>query len=68
MSHKTIRTANMEGSYGPEQTRVEQITRGRHKGRFVVRGYMYAGRIAYASADVAARTVENNRMFRGWAA
>ncbi|WP_088472609.1 hypothetical protein [Sphingopyxis witflariensis] len=68
MSHKVVRTATMEGSYGTEQAVVTVQTAGRWKGRFFTRGSGYAGRVAYATQERAERTVETNRMFRGWAA
>ena len=68
MTHKTIRTAEMQGSYGTEQAVVTVQTAGRWKGRFFTRGYGYAGRVAYQSEEVAARSIEANRQFRGWAA
>jgi hypothetical protein len=67
MAYKTISTANMQGSYGAEQTTVAIQTAGKYKGRYFTRGYMYAGRVAYASQAVAERQVERNAMFRGWA-
>lgn len=68
MAHKVIRTADMQGSYGDEQSVVTMQTAGRWKGRFFTRGYMYAGRVAYATQAAAERSIETNRMFRGWAA
>ena len=68
MAHKVVRTARMQGSYGSEQTVVTVQTAGRFKGRFFTRGYSYAGRVAYQTQDRAERSVEANRMFRGWAA
>lgn len=68
MAHKTVRVANMEGTWGAERSEVTVQTAGRFKGRYFTRGYMYAGRVAYASQATAERMVERNAMFRGWAA
>ncbi|QVJ07668.1 hypothetical protein L7H23_01085 [Sphingopyxis sp. BSN-002] len=68
MSHKIIRTANIEGTYGTEQAVVSVQTTGRWKGRYFTRGAGYAGRVAYQTQERAERSIEAHRCFRGWAA
>jgi hypothetical protein len=65
---KVINTGYIDGTYGRDEVRLEQLKRGRFAGRFVTRGGGYAGRVAYASMERAMRSVEADVRFAGWAA
>lgn len=66
MDRKIVAIAEVSGGYGAEQIRVEQFTRGKHAGRFVVRGFGRAGRISFTRGEVACETVRRQRNFVRW--
>ena len=68
MDRKTLITGKINGCYGQDEVRVEQMTRGRHAGRFVCRGGGFAGRAAYSTIERAKASVEAHAHFAGWAA
>lgn len=68
MDRKVVAVGTINGSYGADEVKVEQMTRGRFVGRFVTRGSGFAGRVAYSTVERAKASVEAHRMFAGWAA
>lgn len=68
MDRKVVAVGTINGSYGADIVKVEQMKRGRFAGRFVTRGSGFAGRIVYATIERAKQSVEAHSHFAGWAA
>ena len=65
---KIVKIGKISGSYGVDQVKISQETRGRWAGRFFTRGAGFAGRVAYSTLDRAMASVEAHAQFAGWEA
>ena len=63
---KTIKTGTIGGSFAPSEVKVQQLTSGRFKGRYIIRGAGFAGRVAYSTAEVPVRMAERHAHFISW--
>lgn len=64
---KLIAFAEVQGTYGVERVRLEQLNRPAHfRGHYVTRGAGLAGRVVYRTEDKARRVVQSHRGFIRW--